>query len=121
MKTGTRTHGPASLKLSYSMAMPANLRGGLLEVSHVLTPESDRGQGHASRLIEQVCAEADAAGKLLLVRPLPFDVPELTQDQLTDWYLGFGFLVLQENPVRLLVRRPGAPNLRAFHELGEVA
>lgn len=108
MKPGTRTHGPSSLRLSFNTAVPAHLRGRLLEVSHVLTPDGQRGQGYASLLMQKVCAEADAAGKLLMLTPQPFDVPELSKDQLTDWYLGYGFEVLQEKPVRMLVRQPGA-------------
>lgn len=108
MKPGTRTHGPSSLKLSFNTAVPANVRGGLLEITHVLTPDGERNKGYASLLMQKVCVEADEAGKLLLLRPQPFDMPELSKDQLTDWYNGFGFVVLQEKPVRLMVRQPGA-------------
>ena len=108
MKPGTRMHGPASLRLSFNTAVPAHLRGGLLEVSHVLTPEQHRKQGYASLLMQKVCAEADKASKVLILMPQPFDVPELSKDQLTDWYAQFGFDVIQEKPTRLMARKPGA-------------
>ena len=107
MKPGTRMHGPASLRLSFNALVPAHLRGGLLEVSHVITPEQHRNHGYASMLLQKVCAEADAAGKVLLLNPQPYDTPELSADELTAWYEGFGFNVIQEKPARLMARPPG--------------
>lgn len=108
MKPGLRMHGPASLKLSYNTQVADHLRGGLLEITHVITPEQHRKQGYASLLMQKVCAEADEAGKVLLLMPQPFDMPELSKDELTDWYSRYGFDVIQESPVRLMARKPGA-------------
>lgn len=104
MKPGARMHGPASLRLSFNTAVPAHLRGGLLEITHVVTPEEERGKGYASMLLQKVCAEADAAGKVLLLNPKPYDTPQLSADELTAWYEGFGFDVIQEQPARLMAR-----------------
>lgn len=107
MKPGLRMHGPASLKLSHNTAVPAHLRGGLLEITHVTTPEQHRKQGYASILMQKVCAEADAAGKVLILIPHPFEIA-MSQAELTDWYSRYGFDVIQERPARLMARRPGA-------------
>jgi predicted GNAT family acetyltransferase len=110
MKPGARMHGPASLRLSFNTTVPAHLRGGLLELSHLTTPSQHRRQGYASILMQKVCAEADRAGKLLLLRPLPFDGDGPDQQQLADWYSRFGFDPIQESP--LLMARPAGAQPR---------
>lgn len=107
MKPGTRQHGPATLKLSHNTSVPAHMRGGLLEVSHVFTPEQHRGQGYASLLMQRVCVEADEAGKVLLLMPKPYDVVAMDRDQLRDWYARFGFVPIQASPL-IMARQAGA-------------
>jgi len=108
MKPGTRMHGPASLRLSFNTTIPAHMRGGLLELSHLIVPEQHRRQGYASMLMQKVCAEADAAGKVLLIMPKPYDVIGMDADQLQEWYGRFGFELIQLRPV-LMARQAGAP------------
>ena len=48
MKTGKRQRGAASLNVGYSQAIPAHMRGKVLEVSHVHTDEVHRGKGQAT-------------------------------------------------------------------------
>jgi len=107
MKPGTRMHGPASLRLSFNTMVPANMRGGLREVTHLITPSQHRRMGYASILMQKTCAEADQAGIVLLLRPLPFDTDGMDQAQLADWYSRFGFDPIQQNPL-LMARPPGA-------------
>lgn len=107
MKPGTRQHGPATLKLSFNTTVPAHLRGGLLEVTHVHTPEQHRKQGYASLLMQKVCAEADDAGKVLLLMPKPYDDWKMGRDELIEWYARFGFKSIQASPV-IMARRPGS-------------
>jgi GNAT superfamily N-acetyltransferase len=107
MKPGVRQHGPATLKLSFNTTVPAHLRGGLLEVSHVFTPEQHRNQGYASMLIQKVCSEADEAGKVLLLMPKGYDTMPLDQAALIDWYSRYGFEPIQASPV-VLARRVGS-------------
>ncbi len=52
-------------------------------------------------------AEADEAGMLLLLRPLPYDSNGPDREQLADWYSRFGFDVLQRDPL-LMARAAGA-------------
>lgn len=108
MKPGARTHGAASLRLSHNPHVPAHLRGGLLEISHVQTINTARQRGQASLLLQKVCAEADAAGMVLLLRPLPYDDAPMDRAQLMDWYSRFGFDVIQTHPVTLMARSAGA-------------
>jgi GNAT superfamily N-acetyltransferase len=108
MKPGMRQHGPATLRLSFNTNVPAHLRGGLLEVSHVLTPERHRGHGYASMLLQKVCAEADEAAKVLLVFPKPYADSPLSDEQLMDWYSAFGFDLIQTQPAPLMARAPNA-------------
>lgn len=107
MKPGSRSHGSASLKLSHNTTVPAHIRGGVLEVSEVFTPAEDRRKGCASLLMQKVCAEADAAGKVLLLMPKPYDEGGPDQAELVDWYSRHGFDVIQANPM-LMARRAGA-------------
>jgi ribosomal protein S18 acetylase RimI-like enzyme len=108
MKPGTRMHGPASLRLSYNTTVPAHMRGGLLELSHLIVPEQHRRQGYASMLMQKVCAEADRAGKVLMLSVRPYDVIGMDAGQLQEWYGRFGFDVIQQNPT-LMARPAGAP------------
>lgn len=108
MKPGIRQHGPATLKLSFNAGVPAHLRGGVLELSHLLVPDQHRRQGYASLLLQKVCAEADKAGKVLLLMPRAYDVPAMDREQLQDFYRRFGFDVIQERPVTLMARPAGA-------------
>lgn len=103
MKTGTRTLGPASLKLSFSQQVAPHLRGGLREISNLLVKEEHRNQGHASDLMRMICREADENNIILMLMPQPFDMPELSKAQLRDWYArSFGFTILQETPTIMI-------------------
>lgn len=107
MKPGIRQHGPATLKLSFNTSVPAHMRGAVLEVSHVFTVRQERGKGHASLLMQKVCAEADEHGKVLLLMPKPYDEGGPGQKELIDWYRRYGFEPVQASPV-LLARRVGS-------------
>lgn len=114
MKPGTRTHSPATLRLSHNRSVPAHLRGGLLEISHVHTPAEERGRGHASLLLQKVCAEADGARKVLLLLPKAYDDGPLEEEALIDWYSSFGFDLIQTRPAPLMARPAGAaPRVKA--------
>ncbi len=114
MKPGIRTHGGASLKLSYSQHAPANERGNLLEVTHVQTEPAQRGRGHASLLLQKVCAEADAARKVLMLFPSPYGDAPVSRDALIEWYAAYGFDLIQAQPEPLMARVAGAePRVKA--------
>lgn len=109
MKPGTITLGPASLHLSYCALVPPNIRGHALEITELLTAVNERGHNHANSLMQDVCEQADQAGKLLLLMPETFGQGGLTTEQLSDWYQRrHGFVVLQSAPKTILVRMPTA-------------
>ena len=59
MKPGTFTSGHASCKLRYSQAVPAHLRGRLMELTKLHTPEQHRGKGHAAKLLHDAMASVE--------------------------------------------------------------
>jgi GNAT superfamily N-acetyltransferase len=105
MKPGTYTSGHASCKLRYSQAVPANLRGRLLEVTRLFTPEQHRGKGHATKLIEKLARYADADRITLLLMPKPYGESAPDVFALLQFYARHGFIELQDKPVILLVRQ----------------
>jgi GNAT superfamily N-acetyltransferase len=105
MEPGTRSNGPASLQLVRMVGIDDSVTEGLLEVKSVKTVKPQRHQGHASRLLEQVCEEADKNGTLLVLTPEQFDNGPIGSKQLQDWYERFGFAVIQDRPV-LMCRDP---------------
>lgn len=107
LKPGTIQMGPCTLDLSYSGIVPPPERDNLLEISNLLTEPAHRGQNHASSLLQEVCEQADNAGKLLMVLPAAFGTGGPTTDQLCNWYTSkFGFVALQLEPKVILIRMP---------------
>lgn len=107
LRPGTIVLGPASLHLGYTALVPPHLRGLALEITELLTAVNERGQNHANSLMQDVCQQADQAGKTLLLMPERFGQGGLTTDELSDWYQRrHGFVVLQQSPKIILVRMP---------------
>ena len=107
MNVGPRSHGPASLQVRVSMALPKHLRDKTRELTKVHTPAAEQGTGHATELLRRVCDEADQAGLVLVLWPRPYgDDIALSAGQLRDWYAKFGFRVIQPDPP-LMARAPG--------------
>jgi N-acetylglutamate synthase-like GNAT family acetyltransferase len=104
MKNGRHALGPASCVVSYSYAVPSNMRGKLREITGLQVKRSDRGQGHGTALLKQVAEEADKAALALLVVVEPYD-SEKSQWDLGNWYRKHGFVDIQVSP-RVMVRAP---------------
>jgi GNAT superfamily N-acetyltransferase len=98
MKPGTRTEGAASLKVSYSQAVPVHLRGKVRELSGVLVDSASRGHGAASALLATVITEADLNRMALLVVVEPFGDTPLNETALAAWYERHGFKTIQDTP-----------------------
>jgi hypothetical protein len=107
MKTGTRTNGPASLKVSFSQMVPPTQRGLVREVSAILCDQASRGKGHASDLLADVLRDADAARVTLLVVVEPFADEPMGLEALSAWYARHGFVSIQASP-RVMARMPQA-------------
>ena len=90
MKPGLRKLHTCSLRVGYSTVVSPNLRGNLRELHHFHTEEEDRGKGYGTTLLRQVCSEADRDRIVLML--MPDDL------RLMDWYIGFGFSLVQVEP-----------------------
>ena len=107
MNIGQRSHGPASLQVRVSMALPKHLRDKTREITKVHTPAAEQGNGHATALMREVCEEADKAGLTLVLWPRPYgDDIALSAGMLRNWYASFGFRRIQPEPV-MMARAPG--------------
>jgi ribosomal protein S18 acetylase RimI-like enzyme len=105
MKTGTRTNGPASLKVSYSQMVPAPLRGAVREISALECMPEHRKDGHATALMREAMRDADAARLTLVVVVKPYGECALTSDVLSAWYGRLGFVEIQAAPC-VMARSP---------------
>ena len=98
---GDFSHGDASCFVEWARPLPQMARW----VRAVHTMPASRGQGHATRLMRDIAARADALGIALVLEPKPED--DVTDaKRLERWYRGLGFQTLQRDPVLLLVRAP---------------
>ena len=105
MKPGTYTHGQASVRIGYTQVVPAPMRGRLREITSLSVAREARGQGAASALMHEVCAQADAAGLALMVLVEPYDGASMDELQLSAWYARMGFKTIQAVPVMMMVRQ----------------
>lgn len=83
--------------------LPAHIARRTRQVVGLTVAIHLRGQGRASALLREVCAEADREEFMLVLEPKPTD-GTLTQQQAEDWYGRFGFQTIQTDPIRLMVR-----------------
>ena len=109
MNQGPRTLGGASLQVRVSMALPRDMRDQTREIARLHCERDSQNSGEATRLMHQVCEEADDAGITLVLWPRPYgDDIALSQSQLIDWYARrFGFVQIQPEPP-LMARMPGS-------------
>jgi hypothetical protein len=85
------------------------MRDQTREVAHLHCERESQNHGEATRLMHQVCEEADKANITLVLWAKPYgDDIALSQTQLIDWYAKrFGFQLIQQDPP-LMARMPGA-------------
>jgi ribosomal protein S18 acetylase RimI-like enzyme len=103
MKLGPRSNDHAHLMLCTPTALPAHMQREVVELVGLRTDDDARGQGWAIKLMQEVCAEMDKAGKHLF---LHVDPPEGTDKvRLTHFYRRFGFGAIQADPL-LMTRSP---------------
>jgi GNAT superfamily N-acetyltransferase len=115
MKLGKRQFGAATCKVGSSIQIPKHMRDGIREISAVYVPPEQRRQGFATKLIEQLCQEADEAGLVLLLHVQGFSDEQIGNGNLRDWYTRFGFAPIQAEPL-LMARMVGAtPRFLATH------
>lgn len=85
------------------------MRSKTRELTSLDVPVNLRNQGMGTRLMINVCDEADANGVTLILFPKPYgDVPSMSKYELEEWYASkFGFHTIQNNPI-MMARMPFA-------------
>lgn len=96
----TEQLGPFSLAVID--AHPAGER--TWRIARVNVPLKHRGQGAGSKLMEWICADADAAGVTLTLEPIPYDGPERLAD-LVRFYERFGFRTVESGAMTRIPSR----------------
>lgn len=96
MTPGPRKFKSASCRVAIPEGLPDEMRDGIREVLEVHS-ENPR-KGHAKGLLGALCSEADGLGVVLMLRVDQYDDgPD--NSQLQRLYAGFGFLVIQDEPL----------------------
>lgn len=105
MKYGKREYLGASLELCVATALPMHMRRGIIQLTKLRTDPQFRRQGYAHMLMMLVCAEADVAGKMLLLKVGDGEIGGASKQQLLLFYQRFGFVPVQAEPM-LMARSP---------------
>lgn len=77
--------------------LPMQLRNTVRLVHDLKTAKGMRGKGQGTKLLQQVCEEADKCGIMLILMP--------DNEKLEKWYNSKGFNRTQDKPV-IMVRVP---------------
>lgn len=101
---GPRANAYASCKLAIPTALPAEMRGPVVELRSLKTRKDKRGMGFAKALMTAVCTEADERRRFLFLRVEPEDGTDT--EALANFYIRNGFQPIQAEP--LLMLRPFA-------------
>lgn len=105
MKIGERKHGHAKCMVSFCSALPEYMRQGVREISALETDPHHRRNGDATKLMNEICADADTRKMILVLTVQPFGVlPRLSGPQLVAWYMKFGFNPLPNGSTIMLAR-----------------
>lgn len=103
MQIGHRTYNGADLRISQGPIDEDNCR----LISHVHTMAEHRRKGDASKLMRNVCMEADENGTVLVLEPkAPEHDKPMDDIDLQLWYRRYGFERIQSEPVVLMMRAP---------------
>lgn len=110
MQIGLRSFKSASLRIAEPQAFDDQpdyvaYRAGIREV--VDLKAGNPREGHATRLLHNVCTEADVEAKVLLLTVQQYDDgPD--NSQLIKFYRKFGFVPVQDEPAVLMARQPSS-------------
>lgn len=107
MTPGPRSHKQASCRVVVAAGLPAEMQDQTREIVEVMS--ANPRKGHASALMHQVCGEADRDWMTLILTVRPFD-DGMNREQLERFYLRFGFVRIQDEPL-LMARSPEKPRI----------
>ena len=108
MAPTSRTLCASKCQLRVCAQLPEVLQAVTLEIHQVWTDPESRAQGNATKLLQQVCCDADLHHITLIVQVKAYEGGKngLSQPRLKKWYANkFGFQVVQENPT-IMARPP---------------
>lgn len=103
MSPGMRVHKSASLRVAIPMGLPEDMHDQVREIIDVQS--RNQRKGFATKLLRNVCTEADVEALTLLVQVQGF-ADGMSNDQLCKWYSRFGFVKFQDEPCVLMARSP---------------
>ncbi len=98
MKTGTVQLNNASAHIGYPQVIPPNKRGHSREITELFVPETHRGKGEATALLESICEQADQDQILLILMA--------DTEKLESFYKRFDFVTIQRENAILMARQP---------------
>lgn len=104
MRYGKREYMGASAEIGVAKSLPVHMRAGLVELSNLFTTPQHRRQGYANTLMCMITAEADVAGKVLMLAVGDGLIGGASKQQLLSFYERHRFMPIQASP--LLMARP---------------
>lgn len=105
MKYGRREYMGASLIVAVARALPMHMRNRVMMITKLETPTQFRRQGYANTLLGLVAAEADIAGKTLMLKVGDGMIGGADKQSLVQFYQRHGFVPIQAEPL-LMARTP---------------
>ena len=113
MRYGKREYMGASLIVSVARALPMHMRSRVMMITKLETPPQYRRQGYANTLLGLVTAEADCAGKTLMLKVGDGMIGGADKQSLVQLYQRHGFVPIQAEPL-LMARTPLAARIRGI-------
>lgn len=105
MDLGSRSLDGASLVLTQLVGATNDVADRIRVIVRMQTTEECRRKGAATRLLKQVCGEADLYETVLVLTPAAFLDAPIDDTHLAAWYRRFGFNAIQTEPVVLMARQ----------------
>jgi GNAT superfamily N-acetyltransferase len=105
MELGDYGRGAASLTLTPMDGLAPDEIDRVRVIVKLRTDPAHRRKGHATRLLKEICYEADTTGTVLVIEPAPFEDEPHKVGQLAHFYRRFGFETLQTEPRILMARK----------------
>lgn len=91
--------------ISFCKALPEKMKMDVREVSSIHCDMRERRKGHATKLMEEVCADADVRKVILILTVQSYGAGDhMSNMQLVEWYARFGFHPLPSGDAVLLAR-----------------
>lgn len=122
MRYGERKFGGATCTVKAALGLPKDMQKDVREIVEVYTDPLRRGQGDATKMLHQICKEADAKRMVLMLTVEPFSENQaLSKDQLLEWYTTtFDFNTIQAEPLILARMFNPFPESGLTEKMGQI-